>query len=392
MVESIRERYNINFDELLFNRFIESMQKDSGNNLDFKVNESPLFLDQSLKKKLVHACNELVGQLQKPEFKSHNQTAIPKNSFVPGETSHPVFLQLDFGIVEKDGELTPQLIELQGFPSLYAYQAFLDQKNREFFEIPGGYTAYFNGHDFESYVKLLGNILTDNEDPAECILLEINPEKQKTRIDFYVTEKYTGVKTVNLFDLKSRGDKLYYNNNGIETEIKRIYNRVIFDELDNLSEKPQFDFHREYDVKWLGHPNWFFRISKHTLPFFNSQYSPECQFLSDFDYKSADLSQYVLKPLYSFAGSGVKIDISEKDLESISEPQNYIIQRKVEYKPILKTPDGYSKAEIRMMMLWKDQPVLVNNLLRTSKGKMMGVDFNKGHNWIGSNIVYHPED
>lgn len=392
MVENIREQYNSNFDESQFNRFIESMQKDSGQNLDFKVNESPLFLDVSLKKKLVNACDELVSQLQMPEFNSHNQSAIPENCFVPGEDEHPLFLQLDFGIVEKNGELTPQLIELQGFPSLYAYQAFLDQKNREFFDIPEGYTAYFNGHSFESYINLFRNILTGNEDPEECVLLEINPEKQKTRIDFYMTEKYTGVKTVNLFDLKSGGDKLFYNNNGTETEIKRIYNRVIFDELDNLPEKPQFDFHKEYDVKWLGHPNWFFRISKHTLPYFKSQYSPECYFLSDFDYKSEDLSQFVLKPLYSFAGSGVKIDITAEDLVNISKPQNYIVQRKVEYKPILKTPDGYSKAEIRMMMLWKDQPVLVNNLLRTSKGKMMGVDFNKGQNWIGSNIVYHPED
>jgi len=390
MIEEIREKYNQEFTEKSFENFIGSLQAGSGNSLDFKVNESPLFIDTKLKNKLVEACDELVYQLKTDEFKVHCKAAVPENYYMPGDDDHPVFLQLDFGIVEQDGELTPQLIELQGFPSLYAYQAFLDQTVRQHFNIPERFTTYFNGHDFESYIKLFKNTLVGDEDPENCILLEISPDKQKTRIDFKLTEKYTGVKTVDVFDLKARDNKIYYLKDGKETEVKRIYNRVIFDELEKLPVKPEFNFHKNYDVTWLGHPNWFFKISKHTVPFLNSKYSPECYFLNDFDFRTADLSEYVLKPLYSFAGSGVKIDLTADDLISIKDPHNYIIQRKVDYKPILKTPDGYSKAEIRMMMLWHDQPVLVNNLLRTSKGKMMGVDFNKGKIWIGSNIVYFP--
>lgn len=390
MIEYYRNKFNSGFDENNFINFLDSIQSENNNSLDFKVNESPLFVGKELSDELIKACDDILNQLKTKEFSEYSRGGLPEKYKVPGCDEHPLFLQIDFGLVKKDEKIIPQLIELQGFPSLYAYQAYLDQKVREYFELPNNFTSYFNGQNYTSYKELFKNAVLADFDPEETILLEINPDKQKTRIDFKLTEDFTGINTVNLFDLKSKGNRLFYIKDGREINVKRIYNRMIFDELDRLSVKPETDFTKEYDVSWAGHPDWFFKISKHTLPYIKSVYSPESYLLPDFDIKSHDLSRYVLKPLYSFAGSGVKIDITENDLTNIKDKENYIVQKKVEYEPVLKTPDGYSKAEIRMMIIWIDQPVIVNNLLRTSKGKMMGVDFNKGQNWIGSNLVYHP--
>ena len=232
--------------------------------------------------------------------------------------------------------------------------------------------------------------LLNNSDPENVILLEIEPDKQKTKIDFFLTEEYTGVKSVCVTDIIKRGKKLYYKSDGKDIRIERIYNRVIFDELLRKDLNLDFSFSDELDITWVGHPNWFYKISKFSLPQIKSKYSPDCYYLSDLEKYPDDLENYVLKPLFSFAGSGVVIDINKEMLDKINDKFNYILQKKVEYVPLIQTPEGKAKAAIRMMYIWDEKPILVNNLLRTSKGKMMGVDFNKNQTWIGSNTIFHP--
>ncbi len=392
MNTEIREKYNRLFKEKNYKEFLEDIQKETNNRLDFTISETPLFLTKELTGELVKASEKILSEIRKDSFLKNSNNAIPENLVVANEDEHPVFLQIDFGIAKtEDGKFLPQLIELQGFPSIYAYQAFLEKKIREHFFIPENFTAYYNNLNFESYLNLFKKTLLGNSAPENVILLEIEPEKQKTRIDFFLTEKYTGVKPVCITDIIKHGRKLYYKNNGKEIPIDRIYNRVIFDELIKKEIEIPYNIKDDLDVTWVGHPNWFYKISKYSLPKIKSKYSPECYYLSDLEKYPDDLENYVLKPLFSFAGSGVVIDITKDTLDKIKDKENFILQKKVDYVPLIKTPNGFAKAEIRMMYIWNDEPVLVNNLLRTSKGKMMGVDFNKNQTWIGSNTVFHPK-
>lgn len=391
MIPSIRKNFNSAYSDQIYNNYIKELWNWTGGEEDFRVCETPLFIDQNLSDGLINASEQIVNFLSSEKFKELSKNAVPDNLVVPNEDSHPLFLQIDFAITRDDsGKFNPKLIELQGFPSLYAFQAELDRLNRKYYSIPEGFATYFNGLQESSYFSLLEKAILGGHNPENVILLEIEPHKQKTRIDFYITEKKLGIKPVCISEIKKSGRKLYYNLNGNRIEIKRIYNRVIFDELIRKKIKYDFDFRDELDIEWAGHPNWFFRISKHSLPLIKGNFAPECYYLHRLNNYPDNLGDFVLKPLYSFAGSGVIVDLEANILDKITDRENYILQRKVEYTPLIETPDEYSRAEIRMMYIWIDKPLLVNNLLRTSKGKMMGVDFNKGKTWVGSNIVYHP--
>jgi glutathionylspermidine synthase len=219
--------------------------------------------------------------------------------------------------------------------------------------------------------------------------LEIEPEKQKTRIDFAATEELLGIKEICISDVIQNDKKLFYKNESKLIQIEKIYNRVIFDELKGSNSEFSFNYKDDLDVKWVTHPNWFFKISKFSLPLLEGKYVPECYYLNDTDKISDEINNYVLKPLFSFAGHGVDIDPTEEKIRSIKNKGNYILQHKIDYAPVIETPTGNSKIEIRMMFLWDKEPVLVNNLVRMSKGKMMGVDFNKNKTWVGSSQAFH---
>lgn len=393
MVKDVREKYNKLFTDKDYNKLLKDINISTGNRLDFKVSETPLFLDKKLTSELQKAGNEVISEIKKETLLEESSKGIPPNLYVPNEDEHPIFLQIDFGITKDENEnYVPRLIELQGFPSIYAYQAFLEGQIRQHLFIPEDYSAYFNDFNFESFIKLFKETLIGVSNPENVILLEIEPEQQKTRIDFFLTEKYTGVKSVCITDIIKKGKKLFYKKGNKEILIERIYNRVIFDELLKKQISFDFSFSDELDVKWVGHPNWFYRISKFILPLIKSKYNPECYYLSELSEYPGDLENYVLKPLFSFAGTGVVIDVNEKSLDEIEDKSNYILQKKVDYAPLIKTPEGKSKAEIRMMYIWNETPILVTNLLRSSKGKMMGVDFNKDQTWIGSNTIFHPNN
>lgn len=286
---------------------------------------------------------------------------------------------------------------MQGFPSLFAYEALLPEVHKKHFYTPGGFSKYLNGFQKESYIQMLKDIILKNEKPENVILLEVFPEKQKTRVDFFCTEDYLGVKPVCLTKLIREGNKLFYMNNGVKTEIRRIYNRLIFDDLMHQSPEVQEKgkvMLEDLDLSWVTHPNWFYRISKFTLPFIRHPYVPKTYFLNEVKQIPSDLENYVLKPLFSFAGQGVVIDVKREDIEKVKDPENWILQQKVNYADVIETPDGHAKAEIRLFYFWKDgvaRPVAANNLARMSKGKMIGVRYNQDKEWVGGTFCLFEE-
>ena len=390
MIKEFREQFNKDFSIEVYKKFLNSVWSITNDQADFRLCETPFFIDDSLNTELKNACTEIIDQLKNEKFKDYSKGGIPDQFNVNGEDEHPIFLQLDFGICkDENGKFVPKLIELQGFPSLYAFQAFLDQKIRAHFKIDSNLKTFFNDFSMSSYIDLFKKTVLGNSDPKNVILLELDPHNQKTKIDFYLTQKYLGIELVCVKNIIQQGKNLFYKKNNEEIKIERIYNRVIFDELEKKNIKIPFDYKSDLDVYWVGHPNWFFKISKHTLPFLKGNSVPECHFLSDVEIDKIDLSRFVLKPLYSFAGAGVLVDIAEDDVADIKDKHNYLLQEKVEYAPVIDTPTGFSKVEVRMMYIWNDEPILVNNLVRTSKGKMIGVDYNKDKDWIGASIGYH---
>lgn len=395
MVPSLREKFNAEFTEKKYNDYVNEMHSLHPGDIEFRLAETPIFVDKAFKEKILTACESIVDVIVQPGFKKLTENAMPADIVVPNENAHSHFIAFDFGICENaDGTLEPQLIEMQGFPTLFGYQVFDDEVTRKHFDIPSNYDSYLSGYNKETYIQLLKDTIIGNHNPENVILLEIFPHKQKTRIDFYCTQDYLHIPVVCLTELVKEGRKLFYVQDGKKTEVKRIYNRIIFDDLQQQTPEVQEKgkiLLEEMDVEWAPHPNWFYRISKYTLPFIKHPFVPETNFLSDVKTIPADLENYVLKPLFSFAGQGVVIDVKKEDIDAVKDPHNWILQRKVKYADVIKTPDENAKAEIRIFYFWKDgeaRPVAAQNLARISKGKMIGVRYNKDREWVGGSMVF----
>ncbi|MEZ4982315.1 MAG: hypothetical protein R2769_12150 [Saprospiraceae bacterium] len=400
MIAGLRADFNAKFTQEKYQQFLQSIEEGFGEAPTFRVCETPIFIPKSLKQQLLDACAHINEVITQPHFNEEARAAIKlPELLVPNEDHHPLFLQYDFGICEdENGNLIPQLIELQGFPSLYFFQHLLANCYREAFEIPDNVNHLFNGLNNESYLQLLRDVIVGDQAPENVILLEIEPEKQHTRIDFWGVHKLLGIKILCLSKLKREGKNLFYfDHDGNRVEVKRIFNRVIFDEL--LRRKDlyrEFNLTEEVDVEWAGHPNWFMKISKYTMPSLDSPYVPKTYFLSDLEEYPTDLENYVLKPLFSFSGEGVKFHVSMDDLHQVENPADYILQHKAKYAYCVETtnPAESSKVEIRMMMVWPqgtEQPMLVNNLVRLTKGEMVGVKYNKDKDWVGASVAFFEE-
>ncbi len=395
MIPAIRKAYNESFTKEKYEAFLKELHEAFPGELDFRVAETPIFVPKDFTTKILDACETIVDIIVDPKFKELTDKSIPPNVKAPGDTVHTQFIAFDFGIcINEAGEYEPQLIEMQGFPTLFAYEILLDDVFRKHFTVPENFDCYLNGYNRESYIKLLKEIIIGDHSPENVILLEIFPRQQKTRIDFFCTEEYVGIKMVCLTELIKEGKKLYYMNDGKKTEVKRIYNRVIFDDLHQQSAEVQKQgklFFEELEVEWCPHPDWFYRISKFTLPLIQHPYVPQTYYLNEIKQLPDDLENYVLKPLFSFAGQGVVIDITQEDIDNVKDPENWILQKKVKYADVIETPDVPAKAEIRMFYFWKEgepRPIAVNNLGRLSKGKMIGVRYNKDKEWVGGNFCY----
>ena len=395
MDPQLRSQFNADFSAEKYAALLRCVNESVRWPADFRISETPIFLTREFTEEAVAAAREIRAQTQTPEFVRHATSAIPAGLAVPNESSHPEFLIVDLGICVEEGRLVPRLIELQAFPSLFGFQLLLLHCVRKAYPvIPRNWTSSFGGIKDEAYLDLLRRTIIAESGTENVILLEIEPEKQKTRVDFAATETLLGVCPVCVTRIKKRGRQLFYDRDGREVQIERIYNRVIFDELSHRSDlKLAFRFQDDLDLTWVDHPNWYFRISKHSLPFLKTEHTSPA-FLAD-EFPDENIDKYILKPLYSFAGHGVDMEPTREKIAALENPHEWILQKKIEYAPFVPTVDGQkSKAEIRMMFVWPDEdpdPTLVNNVVRMSQGKMMGVDFNIDKTWVGANIALHED-
>lgn len=394
MIPEYREKFNHEFSSEKYQAVLKKLKERGTVDPLFRVSESPVFLTREFQSKLYGACDAIIGQIKEMGDEELSK-AIPQKYKVPNDSSQPHFFTIDFGICQdEDGQIIPQLIELQAFPTLYGFQKELKNTLCDVYPFLNELKPEISD---EEYYQKLRDLIVGDENPENVILLEIRPHEQKTNIDFYIIEKKIGVKPVCLSKVYKEGSKLYYDKEGKKTEVKRIYNRVIFDELDAVKDfTPGFDFTDNLDVKWITHPNWFFKISKYILPRLLHEFVPESYFLNDFP-ETENSSDYVLKPLFSFAGAGVNLNPTKEDLDGIKDRENYILQKKVSYAPLFKDINGeYSKGEIRLLYIWQDdqdRPELMEHLVRMTKAAMVNVDFNrKDAIWIGGSTAFFPND
>lgn len=393
MVTDIRKCFNQEFSIETYQHFLADLDTHYPGAIEFRLAETPVFISKEFTKKMTETCDYILTVLNDPRFITHTDISVPLQDHVSGDEGHPHFLAFDFGVCKNEkGEYVPNLIEMQGFPSLFGFQELLADVYRKHYSIPENYSHLFSGLTKSTYISLLKEIILGNSKPEHVILLDVKPDEQKTRIDFRCMENMIGIKSVCITELINEGNDLYYLREGVKTKVERIYNRIIFDELNAKKETlgTIIDIRKNWNVFWVTHPNWFYRISKFTLPFLDHPNIPETWFLHELK-EVPKLEEFVLKPLFSFAGQGVLVDVKPEDIERIADPENWILQRKVEYAPVIETPDEPAKLEIRLMYLWKnkeDKPVLATNLARLSKGKMIGVDYNRDKTWVGGSIAF----
>jgi hypothetical protein len=395
MIKAYRKAYIEEFTEEKYKTLLDDLTQRFGEAPGFRVAETPIFIPHKLRQRLFDASADIMKVINRPDFKELTQGAFYNDEIiVPNEDDHPKFIQLDFGIcLDEQGELTPKLIELQGFPSLFYYQEALARTYRKYFDIPEGFSIHPNSITHPEFLEFLRSEIVGDTDPKQVILLELEPEKQATAIDFYATEARLGIKILCITKLKKRGKTLFYlDEDGKEVKILKIYNRVIFDELYQRPDlKREFHFVDEVDVEWIGHPNWFFRISKYLMPFLKGDYVPKSYLLDKLETLPSDLQNYVLKPLYSFAGTGVQINVTREIIEALPNKANYLLQEKVTYHPVIETLDVPAKCEIRIMLLRSSKTnsmEIISNLVRLSKGEMVGVRYNKDKSWVGSSAGF----
>jgi hypothetical protein len=391
MITKYRELFNAQFTEKKYQEFKDDIASDFNYLPTFRLAETPFFISKELKEQLIEGCNDVIAFIQKDDFISLTNKSLELNHKVPNEDDHTTFLAIDFGICEEDSQIIPKLIEVQGFPSLYNYQFNLYQKFQNHFPFLSELTPFINNIEPQEYLDILEEAICNHHPKENVILLEIEPEKQNTKIDFYYCKRDIGIPIVCVTDLIKKGKQLFYKNaTGDEILVKRIYNRVIFDELDLRTDlKLNFHFSDELDVEWAGHPNWFFRISKFILPHLKGKYFIETTLLSELKEIPKDLENYVLKPLFSFSGTGVIFHVTKEDIEAVVEKELYILQKKVNYLPIIQSPEGKVKAEVRVLCIWKKEdaaPTLLCNLVRLSRGEMIGVKFNQDKDWVGGTL------
>ncbi len=421
MIPEFRTRFNQRFRPGDYASLLALLERHCGKRVDFRVAETPIFVPRSMLEEMAAAGAELThGLIGDPGYLNAARQAIPAGYRVAGETPHPNFLTADFSLVhDPAGKLTPRLVEIQAFPSVYGYQEALCSAYREVFELPDTLGTFLGGMNETGYWDLFARTVLGGHDPEHVVLTEVDPGNQKTLPDFEVTARRLGIAVVDILSLEAIENKLYYRNSADRlVPIHRIYNRAIADELIARNLRLPFDITRGWDVEWAGHPNWYFLISKFSIPWLSQQPAshpvvPPAVFLSDFLEGSgrAELlangvrppfytgpetiySELLLKPLFSFAGKGIQFDPTQAQLEAIpgARRRDFLLQQRMHFVPTIETPHGLTQAEIRILYLWPDggslTPVL--SLVRLGRGKMMGVDHNRNQEWVGASAAFFP--
>lgn len=396
MIPELRLDFNGRFSDEKYERFLTLLNERCGTHVLFRNCETPCFLPAHLLERMARYGADLIHQLTgNTRYLEAADRSVPSKFRAPHDSTHPLFVQADFGLVrDVRGEVQPKLVEIQGFPSLYAYQPVLADVYRDAYDLDSSLSSFLGGLDGTSYRDLLRRAILGRCDPENVVLLEIDPAEQKTRADFLLTRKTWGVETVDIREIRKDGDRIYYEREGRRVPIRRIYNRTIADELIRKGIRAEFDFRDDLDIEWAGHPNWFFRISKFSLPWLKHPSVPRTWFLSEVEEwpsdLASDLENYVLKPLYSFAGSGVIIGPTSADIESVPNNRRaeYILQERMAFEPVIETPFGPTQAEIRIMYVWLDELRAVTTIVRMGRGKMMGVDHNRDLKWVGASAGF----
>ncbi len=404
MLPELRQAFNRDYQPGRYQALLADCARQARAPLEFRIAETPCFFPRSLMQQIIDTGAELTHQLlANGAFLKASAEAVPERFRVPHCPAHPHFMTADFGLVrEEDGSLAPRLVELQAFPSIFGLQAVLSASYAHHFHLPETLEYFLDNHDDASYWSLLRRVIVGNHAPENVVLLEIEPEMQKTLPDFHVHEDRLGIRTVDIAKLKREGRKLFYRDGTRDVPIERIYNRAIVDELERKGIALPFDYRDDLDVEWAGHPNWYFRISKFAIPWLQHPAVPPAIFLSDwYNGKGGGLlpeerEQWVFKPLYSFAGKGVQFAPTDAELASIPQDQrhNFLLQQRVKFEPVIDTPHGLTQAEVRIMYVWPDgeslQPVI--SLIRMGRGKMMGVDHNRNQEWVGASAGFFPKE
>jgi hypothetical protein len=393
LIPALRAAFNASWTEAKYRDLVRRLETRTGATLGFPISETPCFFPRELMRTLADTGLTLLDQiLNSPEAMQQADAVVPERYRGVGAEVIPTFAQVDFGLVrDGSGNITPKLVELQAFASLYGFQLAMAEAYRDAFDLPPSLDLYLDGLTHDRYYELAANAIVGDNDPAEVVLMEIQPQQQKTWPDFVVTEQLWGVRAVDTLEVKREGRRLYYRRDGRLTQIKRIYNRVIPDELERKKIQLGFGYGDELEVSWAGHPAWYFRISKNSIPFLNHPSVPETRFLDGIEQLPVDRDRYLLKPLFSFAGGGIIFAPTDAQIAAIPhrERRNYILQERIQFEPVIDTPEGPTQAEIRIMYLRDGarlRPVLP--LLRMGRGKMMGVDHNKGMRWVGASAGF----
>jgi hypothetical protein len=388
LIASRRQELNRSWSAEKYQHFRAILQARCGETERFPHSETPCFFPEDLIDRIASYGVEMVEQLlENPQYKEAAGAEIPEAYRVPNEPPEPLFVQADFGL---DDNLEPRLVEIQGFPSLYSYQPVMADAYREAFNLDDGLAHFPGGLRDEQYWSLLRTAIVGGKDPENVILLEIDPAHQKTRHDFLITEQKFGVHPVDIRDLRKEGNRLFYPRDGKLVPVHRIYNRTIIDELERRGIILPFDLRDDIDVEWAGHPNWFFRLSKFSLAFLSHRAVPRTVALSEVG-PIENPERFVLKPLYSFAGAGVIVGPTRDQIEAIpaERRKDYILQERVNFTPVIDTPHGMTKVEIRIMYIWTLGGLRhVNTIIRMGRGSQMGVDFNKGYEWVGASAAF----
>jgi hypothetical protein len=383
-----RQAFNAAFSEDGHRRLLESLAAATGMPVEFPVSETPCFLPQSLLDALETASQTMIAQLLgDAEYLRAADANVPDRFRMPNGEKQPAFIQVDFGLVEFGGHIEGRLVELQAFPSLYGFQPMLGEIYRTAWDL-NDVSVFPAGLEADAYHSIVGRAILGGHNPANVVLMEVDPEQQKTRPDFVTTEKRWGVRAVDVRSVINEGRWLFYMRDGKKTIIHRVYNRLIPDDVERLALELPFDYRDDLEVEWTGSPEWFFRISKFSIPHLTHPWVPATTFLSkpSPDFVPGD-PNWLLKPLFSYAGGGIIFGPTEADIAAIPADRRhlYVLQERVSFTPVIDTPHGATQVEIRMMFVREGGAYrFVLPLLRMGRGRMMGVDHNKGLRWVGA--------
>ena len=431
MIPALRRDFNARFRPETFRTMLHSLDAVARTHIAFPVAETPCFFPSSMLDEMARIGIDLTLQLvNNPAYLARSLAAIPEPWRAADQNSHPHFLTADFGLVREDsGRLAPRLVEMQAFPSVFAFQWAASEAYRSAFSLDPSLRYLLGGLDQAQFWKLLARTIVAGHDPQTVVLIDVDPAHQKTLPDFHITADHLGIRIVDIAALEtldpapdspSQLPRLGYRAKGRLIPIRRIYNRAIVDELVRRQIPLQFDYRQSFDVEWAGHPNWYFHVSKFSIPFLDHPAVPPAVFLDDWFRSSAGGSKsacgpkesargpkndardrlpssrdrLILKPLYSFAGQGILFAPTDDQLAAIPPAQrhHYLLQERVTFEPVIDTPFGPTQAEIRILYVWPDQGNLTPliSLVRLGRGQMMGVDHNRGQSWVGASAAFSP--